>query len=343
MVDSKDITFVVQGIVSGKSSDKEKERYTYLCLKSIRKYFPDSTIILSTWKGEDIRNLDFDLLIENDDPGVSVLGDFTQNCFRQIVSSVEGLKKVKTKYSVKVRSDLIFKSQNFIKYFEKYNNLAFDDKYKILKERVLMLLPCNPRRRLKFPYNAVDWFYFGLREDVLNIFDIPLVYGEYIQKHEHDDNKEKKCISPYSGEQYIWVTFLSKYKKINFKHLRDISNDNIEESERYFANNTILITAKMAGINSIKYPNAVYSQIPCLSDNGIYTWTNYKRMLNKYTPNKLFIFPNILESFIYYIVYNLRHFINSKSYRFYGIIRIIANFILNKKNNKELRVKEKEI
>lgn len=341
MIDLKDITFVVQGTVSGKSFDKEKNRYTYLCLKSIRKHFPDSIIILSTWKGEDVNDLDFDLLIQSDDPGISMLGDFTQNCFRQIISSVEGLKKVNTKYSVKVRSDIIFKNSNFIKYFEKYNDLAFDNEYKILKKRVSMLLPCNPKRRLKFPYNAADWFYFGLAEDVLNIFDIPLKKGNFILKHEHDNNKEKTCISPYSGEQYIWFGFISKYKNINFKYLRDISNNNIQESEKYFANNSILISAKMAGINSLKYPNAIYAQIPCLSDNGIYTWTEYKKMLNKYTPNKLFVFPNIFESIIYYIVYNLRYFINKKSYRLYGFIRNIINFILNKKMNKELRVKKK--
>ena len=43
-IDKKDISVVVQGAI-----DKE---WTPLCLKSIRKYLPESEIILSTWGGE---------------------------------------------------------------------------------------------------------------------------------------------------------------------------------------------------------------------------------------------------------------------------------------------------
>lgn len=340
MIDSKDITFVVQGAILGKYSDKKEDRYTYLCLKSIRKYFPGSFIILSTWKGSDIKDLDFDLLIENDDPGISILGDFTQNGFRQIVSSIGGIRKVNTKYAAKVRSDLIFKNNNILKYFEKYGDLPYDSKYKLVNRRVVMLTACNPKRRFKFPFNAADWLYFGLTEDIIDIFDIPLVRGKFSGKHEYDNNREKPCESMYSSEQYIWFGFLSKYRKINFQHLRDVSNHNIEESEKYFANNAVLITAKMAGINSLKYPNAIYAQVPCLSDNGLYTFTEYKKMLNKYTPSKIFIFPNILESFIYYIVYNSRYFIRKRSYKLYGIIRTVINVILRKKNDNNLRVKK---
>ncbi len=332
-INSKDITFVVQGSVIGKSSDKKEDRHTYLCLKSIREYFPESFIILSTWKESDLKDLDFDLLIENEDPGVSILGDFSQNGFRQIVSSIEGLKKVNTRYSAKVRSDLVFKNSNFLKYFEKYNKLSYDNNYKLVEKRVVMLTSCNPKRRFKFPFNAADWFYFGLSEDIKNIFDLPLVRDSFIGTHEYDDNKEKECESPYSTEQYVWYGFLSKYKKINFKHLRDISNNNIEESEKYFANNSIMLTAKQAGIDWLKYPGAAYAQIPCLSNSGMYTFTEYKQMLNRYTPNKLFIFPNIFERIVYFIVYNLRFFIKKKNVKIYAKI---SSFI-NKDNHKRLK------
>lgn len=208
----KDISFVVQGAIAGKPFDKTKDRHTYLCLQSIRKHFPGSFIVLSTWKGSDLKNLDYDMCVENDDPGVSILGDLSQNGFRQIVSSVGGLKKVSTKYAVKVRSDLIFKNNNILKYFEKYNKYSFDPEYKIVKKRVVLLTTCNPKRRSKFPFNAADWLYFGLTEDIRDIFDIPLVKGDFVTKDEYDGNREKKCISPYSAEQYIWFGFLSKYR-----------------------------------------------------------------------------------------------------------------------------------
>jgi hypothetical protein len=225
------------------------------------------------------------------------------------------------------------RNNNIIKYFEKYNKFLYDPKYKIVNNRVVMLTACNPRRRLNFPFNAADWLYFGLTKDLQNIFDIPLVRGNFFGIHEYDDNKEKKCESLYSSEQYIWFGFLSKYKKINFSHLRDISNNNIEEAEKYFANNAILLTAKMAGIDWLKYPGAAYAQIPCLSNSGLYTFTEYKKMLKFYTPNDFFIFPNFLESIIYYIVYNFRYFVKKKNPKLHDIIA----YIVNRKNHIKVR------
>ncbi len=325
MIKNKDITFVVQGLVIGKSSDRKEHRYTLLCIQSIRKHFPESFIILSTWKGSDVKDLDFDLLVENDDPGVSILGDFSKNGFRQITSTIGGGKRVNTKYATKVRSDLIFKNNNILKYFEKYSKLQCDKDYKILDNRVVMLTTCNPKRRLKFPFTACDWIYFGLTKDVINIFNIPLIRGSFFISNETVSNREKTTESLYSTEQYIWFTFLSKYKKIDFKYQNDISGNNIEESERYFANNAILLTAKMAGVDWLKYSGAAYAQIPCLSNSGLYTWTDYKRMLNKYTPNKLFIIPNIFESFMYLIVYNLRYIVKQISPGIHDFIAKLVN------------------
>jgi hypothetical protein len=101
MIDFKDISVVVQGPVIGKNANKKTERHTELCLESIRKYLPGAYIILSTWKGSDFSGLDYDSVVENDDPGGNIMGDFSKNCFRQIVSSLNGLKTVKTKYALK--------------------------------------------------------------------------------------------------------------------------------------------------------------------------------------------------------------------------------------------------
>ena len=46
MINSKDISVVVQGAI-----DKEN---TPKCLESIRKYLPDAEIILSTWEGSEV-------------------------------------------------------------------------------------------------------------------------------------------------------------------------------------------------------------------------------------------------------------------------------------------------
>ena len=59
-IDTKDISVVVQGAID--------KGYTPLCLKSIIKYLPESEIILSTWEGSEVDNLDYDVLILSEDP-----------------------------------------------------------------------------------------------------------------------------------------------------------------------------------------------------------------------------------------------------------------------------------
>jgi len=307
-INYSDISVVVQGPIVGSKKNKPENRHTQICLKSIRKYLPGSTIILSTWKGSDIEGLDYDILIENKDPGPNIMfnetGNYQANCFRQIVSSINGLMACDTKYALKIRTDLKLKNSNFINYFLKYNKVQFDDEYKILKQRVITLSTCNPNRRTKWPFNVCDWLFFGLTDDIKNIFDIPATNNDFLLKK--DDDPKYKIINYYSPEQYIWFRFLSKYRKITFNYREDISNNNIEISERYFANNCIFLSAKRAGITWLKLPGGAYSQIPCLSNSGLYTFNEYKKLLNKYAKNNILIIPNIFENIIYYVIYNLR-------------------------------------
>lgn len=51
-IDDEAITFVVQGPVQASASRQQIAGITEQCLNSIRRFFPKSTIILSTWKGQ---------------------------------------------------------------------------------------------------------------------------------------------------------------------------------------------------------------------------------------------------------------------------------------------------
>lgn len=306
-INPQDISVVVQGAIAGSKTSKPKDRHTEICLKSIRKHLPGATIILSTWVGSDVEGLDYDALIESADPGSNMMGDYKSNCFRQVVSSINGLKACKTKYAIKIRSDLEFKNSDFLNYFIEFNNLPFAREYKVLKQRVVTLTTCNPARRYKYPYTTSDWFFFGLTEDLIDIFDIPLITTAVTK--DNGDGNSITVANPFFPEQYIWVKFLSKYKTIDFKHSEDVSNDNLILTERYLANNCILLNAGQIKINWLKNPGGAYAQMPSLSNSGLYTFNEYKGLLNKYANNNLFIVLNPVEELTYFIVYNLRHII----------------------------------
>ena len=68
-----------------------------------------------------------------------ILGSSTigSNILRQIISVKNGLNKVNTKYTLKIRSDCYFASNKILKLdLEKYK---YDNKFKIFKEKLLHL------------------------------------------------------------------------------------------------------------------------------------------------------------------------------------------------------------
>ena len=325
-IQSEEISVVVQGPIYGSSCDKEKYRLTARCLKSIRKYLPNSKIILSTWEGSDVDGLDLDVLVVNKDPGYSSVGFFnkTDSSNRQIISTLSGLKKVVTKYAIKVRSDMIFKGNRFIKYFFEFNRSNFDYNYKLLKQRVLVLSTSNPNKTFPVPFHMCDWFYFGLTEDLIDIFSIPFLENNTLIRGQ------------FTTEQYLWLSFISKHKDVSyFKYYTDVSNNNIEISERYFANNCILLPAKKVKLDWLKCPGWGYIQTPCLSIGSFYTLNEYKIMLNKYANNKLSILPNILESFFYFAVYKIRVYLRKYNPKLRNIIQNILNKIAENKRKKK--------
>jgi len=97
-VPGRKISFVIQGPIH-----KEKD-ITKKCCNSIRKFFPESKIILSTWKGSNSEDLDIDEKIESDDPGSDIFyykyNKLENNVNRMLRSSFNGLLAVNSEYSV---------------------------------------------------------------------------------------------------------------------------------------------------------------------------------------------------------------------------------------------------
>ncbi len=93
-----DTTFVVQGAIGLTTANN---------LASIRYFYPNSKIILSTWPNQSIKDLQFDDLIVNIDPGpVKTFENHGLNTNRQIVSTYSGLKRVQTQKVIKSRTDI---------------------------------------------------------------------------------------------------------------------------------------------------------------------------------------------------------------------------------------------
>lgn len=253
-IDTKDISIVVQGAV-----DKEN---TPRCLKSLRKYLPGAEVILSTWEGTNTDGLDYDIVLYNEDPGGWRDGrtDIPNNLNRQLVSSKNGIKAASRKYCIKIRSDIIFRSNRFLTYFDKFPKR--DPKYQVFQERVIF---CSYffKRYLgeaqytvqPVPFHMSDWFAFGLKEDVLLLFDVPLAKEpentDYFFLHEMDPIRIDVlgASHQYSPEQYIFLTASKKCLEVPyFPSVIKYTSENIEFSNHVVANNCIILNPSQMSI-----------------------------------------------------------------------------------------------
>lgn len=248
-IDTKDISVVVQGAV-----DKEN---TPRCLKSLRKHLPGAEVILSTWEGTNTDGLDYDIVLYNQDPGGWRDGktDIPNNLNRQLVSSKNGIKAAGRRYCVKIRSDIIFRSNRFLTYFDKFPKR--DPQYQVFQERVIF---CSYffKRYLgeaqytvhPVPFHMSDWFAFGLREDVLLLFDVPLAQEpentNYISMHETEMYSPRKNLfgssHQFTQEQYIFLNCVKKKLSVPiYNSVIEYTSESILFSNKVVVNNCIVL------------------------------------------------------------------------------------------------------
>ena len=266
MIHSSEISFVIQGPFSiGKNNYSTEDS-----ARSIRKYFPDSPIIFSTWEIPNTSQF-WDLLHLGQDPGPGpkyYLDDRTapDNINRQILSSQNGLKYVTTPYAVKLRSDLFFNSSNLLSQISTQE--LSQSRYIFTKKSILTAanLTYNPLRPNAMLYHPCDWFLAGDSDDLREYFNIPFATNSDYSYHKFTGipaDYQHPISSRYSDEQFILVNNLIK-KRLEIKLISDAYDRNIEsliDCIHIFASNFKFIPSSKLGFNSFKYPIKFYTSI----------------------------------------------------------------------------------
>ncbi len=342
MIADEDISIVVQGPIIYKSAFEITDQVTQLVCQRLRKIFPKSEIILSTWEGESVKGIIYDKIIFNKDPGATWFNydnyDLLNNCNRLIVSTLAGIKAATKKYVLKLRSDLFISSKNFLTYFEKYP--LYNTEYKFVKSRIICfsLNTLHGHRNCLFtmhrPYHISDWGYFGLKDDLLNLYDIPLVQEpEFSQwfltrcKPFHDIEPGRLWKMP--PEQYITSSFLNKFFPISLQHTADTSNNNISLSSKLITNNFLILDQSQFCLISLKY---LYFPFSSTHGNEWYffhsDWLkNYSQLIQMSKILKIQIrIKSIYRGFIGILLIKTLRFMNLKTH---AIFRLVA-FIIKK-------------
>lgn len=320
MILTNDISVVVQGPIT---------EFTERTLQSIRKVLPEAELILSTWKESNLENLDYDIVKLSEDPGgYEFCLDCGQlyNVNRLIVSTREGVKIAKKHYVLKLRSDMELHTNDFINYFHSFPSKT---EYTFLNKKILIgnIYTRNPHISYdKMLFHIGDFFYFGLKEDILKIFDIELAtqdIASYFRNYKFQPKHSTKIFCKYFPEQYIWLSFIQKYYSIDVEHRFDSNKYLIYLHDKILVSNCILIDLKENGIDCLKYP------VSKIKDKDLLSHTDYVYLYNKICNKSIHV-----ESFIYFTIKKLLYHISLS----YMIIkypeRKIRHYIRSKRNLK---------
>lgn len=197
-------------------------KFTKQSIESVRQYFPEAEVILSTWKTEDVTGLDPDKLIVQDDPGP---GGMKNSIGRQIVGSLAGIRAASHPMAMRIRSDAIFLKPGCLEHWGKYPKRV--DDFKIFKERLIVpnIGTCDPDVHVSL--QVTEWAILGLTEDLDFLYDIP-AFGPA-------DTTQK------SLEQYLYVSAIQKkMPEIDIPSLT-FNNDELRQQTRRFMSNNVVI------------------------------------------------------------------------------------------------------
>ena len=173
---------------------------------------------------------------------------------------VKALQNMRTKYKTKKEADSIFldlyNSGMYLPKIHKFigsisiGTLAYDifsikyDIKKRIKQRML--------------FHISDWCYLGLKEDLEEFFNVPLVkepdFSRYFElQSKPADDIHTTRLWKMSPEQYFTsVNAVKVFKDLKFNNYLDVTEDNIIISEEFIINNFRVFSQKEWGISTLK-------------------------------------------------------------------------------------------
>ena len=297
-IDSKEISIIIQGKIF-----ESKSGSTLDVLQSIRKYYPQAEIILSTWKGTKLPleyNVICDQIVLSDDPGDGTYGKTPLNINRQIVSSKLGLERATRTYAIKTRTDLKFTSDSLISFMEL--DLDRSPKFSLGSSYICVadFTTRDHKSGLKIPFWVCDFVYAGKTKDVQKIFDVELYKKrdfEYYLTHAKPDYMYRQSdVFQYAPETYLAFHYLKRNRDIPFENSYDRNPVAMKLYSDLLINNFIVLGEKQLGIISLKY------RFPFLSIKKTMTYPKWVKLYSEQYKTKI-PKPYFLQDTIEYLKY----------------------------------------
>lgn len=279
-INSSEISVIIQGPIVHRSYNYGRQSITQAAVNSVRLLLPDAEIILSTWAGELQPSPLVDIFLENLDPGAQKanLDSLANNVNRQIVSTTAGLKRATRKYCLKVRTDIVLKSTDFLDVYS--SDTPPRTEHSLFERRVVSnnLTSRNPTRyyqsmpffNWKLLFHISDHVHFGLKDDMLLLWDLPLqtkAESEYFVERVHPERFRLNETARLAPEQYIAINCLKKAFDIDLVDYTDWDAEKELKSKALLRSNFIFVEDQKFSIEFPKYHSRHESRFEAIRYN----------------------------------------------------------------------------
>lgn len=276
-----EITVILQGPIV--------PQITSNAIEAAKRVLPGAFIFVSTWKNENLSDISCDKIIANTPPpSIIVHNNCINNTNRLIFGTQQALSDVRTKYTLKLRTDIILQDSSFLQYWDVYNQRK--KQFQVFRHRVLnyyLFAPqFNYRQGMKIPtlFHPSDWMFFGLTSDIKRLFNIPLqpdpsysLWWAQNVKPTQQIDCWPEAVFRYAPEQYLFYQAIHKrFPSITFNSYLDITRKKEELSRFIMVNNFVILDYRQWHIKLPKYQHLI-GTLPFGQTSHVHWQIDYKK------------------------------------------------------------------
>lgn len=246
----KNLSIIIHGTINHRGTD------TLANLKMTKLVFPYAQYILCTSDtvADDIKR-EVDILISYEDPGSffsepDVAGG-NNPVLRQCRAIALGLKAARHDYAIKLRTDFAIVNDDFIRLWTLSHSFG-SELLHFEKPVVVLDLGCNDPTRVHGLFHCSDFFFFGLKSDLLRYWDIE---SELVSITQRSFSLLEKLVNPLSGrywgllscEQYLMSAFYRRSLKsqyFDFKMRSQFSWRLMRDYEKFLLSNFCIVSER---------------------------------------------------------------------------------------------------
>lgn len=259
------ISVVLQGPIDWTLDARRLIATTRALSMNVRRLLPGAEIVLSTWDNQKYDSIDIDRVVVSKDPGPQ--GEWPSfvptNINRQITSTVAGLKASKRPYCLKCRTDIMLESVKFLDVYSSLKPIPSDERRLFDRpivsnnltsrntSEILSRLPDHP-----LLFHPSDHIHFGLREDLLRLWDVPLQSekdAHFFVDRTQPNRWRYHELSRLAPEQHLLTSAIAKRIEIDFAHYAHHSAALEDLSEYYMNTHFHFVPDKQFEIHFPKY------------------------------------------------------------------------------------------